>query len=73
MSFTLVIKICSSVMLACSNPMVINSFNNHYDCAIKGYEISQEILQDTGRLEVEKDRLVINFHCYADKTNRTTT
>mgnify|MGYP003111832982 FL=1 len=53
--------------------MMINHFDNHYDCAIKGYEVSQEILQDIGRIEVEKDKIVINFQCYADKTNKTTT
>ena len=73
MSYTLVLKICSSIMLACSNPIMINHFDNHYDCAIKGYEVSQEILQDIGRIEVEKDKIVINFQCYADKTNKTTT
>ena len=71
MSYSLVLKICSSVMLACSNPMYINSFNNHYDCAIRGYEISKDIIQEMGKLEVEKDKIVINFGCHADKTYKT--
>ena len=73
MSYSLVLKICSSVMLACSSPMHINDFNNHYDCAIRGYEISKDILQDLGKYEVERDKIVINFGCYANQTNKTTT
>ena len=64
MDYALVLKICSAVALACSNPFQINSFNNHYDCAIRGYEISKEIIQDIGRAEVQKDKIVINFGCY---------
>ena len=71
MSYTLVLKICSSIMLACSSPMYINSFNNHYDCAIRGYEVSKDILQEMGKLEVEKDKIVINFGCHANKINKT--
>ena len=73
MDYALVLKICSAVALACSNPIEINSFNNHYDCAIRGYEISKEIIQDIGRAEVQKDKIVINFGCYENYTNKTTT
>ena len=73
MTYTLIMKICSTVMLACSNPMVMNNFNNHYDCAINGYEISKEIIEGLGVEEVEKDKIVINFQCHANKTNKTTT
>ena len=71
MVYTLVIKICSTVALSCSSPIEINSFNNHYDCAIKGYEISKEIIQDIGKTEVETDKIVINFGCYENQTNKT--
>jgi len=73
MIYVLVMKICSAVALACSNPIEINSFNNHYDCAIKGYEVSKEILQDIGKSGVEKDKIVINFSCYENYTNKTST
>jgi hypothetical protein len=71
MVYTLVIKICSAISLSCSSPIEINSFNNHYDCAIKGYAISKEILQDIGRIEVEKDKIVLNFGCYENQANKT--
>jgi|TARA_R100001460_G_scaffold3675_1_gene10924 hypothetical protein len=73
MVYALVMKICSAVALACSNPIEIKSFNNHYDCAINGYDVSKEILQDIGRSGVEKDKIVINFGCYENYTNKTTT
>jgi hypothetical protein len=71
MVYALVMKICSAVALACSNPIEINSFNNHYDCAINGYEVSREMLQDIGRINVEKDKIVINFGCYENYANKT--
>ena len=58
-------------MLTCSSPMHINTFDNHYDCAIYGYQTSQNILQSLGKLEVEKQKIVINFGCYANKINKT--
>ena len=69
--YVLAIKICSAISLSCSSPIEINSFNNHYDCAIKGYEISKEIIQDIGKTEVETDKIVINFGCYENQTNKT--
>ena len=73
MVYALVMKICSAVALASSNPIEINSFNNHYDCAINGYEVSREMLQDIGRTGVEEDKIVINFGCYENYTNKTST
>ena len=58
-------------MLTCSSPMHINTFDNHYDCAIHGYQASQKILQSLGKFEVEKQKIVINFGCYANKINKT--
>ena len=73
MSFVLVLKICSSIQLACSNPMEIKTFNNHYDCAINGYEISKNIIEDIGREEVIKDKIVINFGCYENNSYKAST
>ena len=73
MSFVLVLKICSSIQLACSTPMMINTFDNHYDCAINGYATSQKIIKDIGREEVIKDKIVINFTCYENNSYKTST
>ena len=73
MVYALVMKVCSAVALACSNPIEINSFNNHYDCAINGYAVSKKMLQDIGRKGVEKDKIVINFGCYENYINKTST
>lgn len=71
MNFVLIMQICSSIYLTCTNPIFINNFNNHYDCATHGYGVAKEILQDMGKEGVNKDKIIISFKCNENKINKT--
>jgi hypothetical protein len=37
MKFLLVIQICSVVLQQCAEPIQMNTYNSHYDCATAGF------------------------------------
>ena len=77
MIYALVMKICSAVALSCSNPIEINSFNNHYDCVAAGYRVAHntflnlEKTEEFERERIEKEKLVIKFECKELKGENT--
>jgi len=63
MKFLLIMTICSSVYQTCSQPIMIDSYPNYYDCATSGYAKSNVLLNELGKNRVEIEMTMISFYC----------
>ena len=48
MKFLLVIQICSAILQQCTEPLQINTYNSHYDCATAGFLKGITVLRELG-------------------------
>ena len=68
MKFILTMLICSQVANTCIPPYQYpESFDDAYDCMVKGYELSHEKTVEIGPEEVNKYNIYIKFGCYAEQ------
>jgi len=64
MKFLLIITMCSSIYKNCMPPVQVDEiFNNHYECAHKGYTLSADIIKNLGKERVNADRIYLSFAC----------
>ena len=64
MKFILTMLICSQVANTCIPPYQYpESFDDAYDCMVKGYELSHEKTVEIGPEEVNKHGIYLKFYC----------
>ena len=63
MKFLLTIQICSALMQQCSEPVKMNIYNSHYDCATAGFIKGITVLRELGEEYVNDKRMLMNFSC----------
>jgi hypothetical protein len=51
MKFLLIITMCSSIYANCMPPVQVEEiYDSHYDCALDGYNLSADIIENLGNL-----------------------
>ena len=63
MKFLLVIQICSTVLLQCTEPIQMNTYNSHYDCATAGFLKGITVIRELGVEYSNENKMVMNFSC----------
>jgi hypothetical protein len=64
MKFILIIQICSIMAGACDNTSTIDKqFDSYRDCAMFGYEMSLQFLQQMDPNELNKQQIYTRFSC----------
>jgi len=64
MKIALFLIMCSSIQSICMPPFLYEkTFNNHYDCLLKGYQMSIEKLEEIGKAEVNLHGIYVKFEC----------
>lgn len=64
MKFMLVLTLCSSIYNSCMKPVAVEEvFDNHYDCAVAGYNLGGQAIQNFGKQRVNDELLYISFSC----------
>jgi hypothetical protein len=63
MKFLLVIQICSAIMQQCTEPVQMNTYNSHYDCATAGFLKGITVLRELGEEYVNDKHMLMNFAC----------
>ena len=63
MKFLLVIQICSALMQQCTEPLQINTYNSHYDCATAGFLKGITVLRELGVEYSNENKMLMNFSC----------
>ena len=64
MKFILVFTICTQMYQNCLPPTSHSDvYSSHYECAISGYEIAKEMMNQMGQNRVNNDQIVIGFKC----------
>tara|TARA_R110002020_G_scaffold159981_1_gene344202 strand:+ start:2101 stop:2319 length:219 start_codon:yes stop_codon:yes gene_type:complete len=64
MNIILVMFICSAIENKCQPiPLPMDNFNDHYDCAVYGYNYSHTLVSNLSREFVNKNGVYIKFGC----------
>ena len=63
MKFLLVIQICSAVLQQCTEPIQMNTYNSHYDCATAGFLKGITVIRELGVEYSNENKMVMNFSC----------
>jgi hypothetical protein len=63
MKFLLVIQICSALMQQCTEPLQMNTYNSHYDCATAGFLKGITVLRELGVEYSNENKMLMNFSC----------
>jgi hypothetical protein len=63
MKFLLVIQICSALMQQCTEPVQMNTYNSHYDCATAGFLKGITVLRELGVEYSNENKMLMNFSC----------
>ena len=64
MKIMLFMILCSSVANTCMQPFPQSTvYTNHYDCLLKGYQMSIEKLEEIGKAEVNQHGIYVKFEC----------
>ena len=64
MKIALFLIMCSSIQSICMPPFLHEkTFNNHYDCLLKGYQMSIDKLEEIGKAEVNEHGIYVKFEC----------
>ena len=66
MKIALVMVICSQVAGDCMKPHFLKHYDTFSDCLIGGYEASIEKINQIGKEEVNKYKVIVKFNCYND-------
>ncbi len=66
-SITLFMIMCSSMTGQCLEPHKLTTFDNHYNCMLRGYDEAKNKIEEIGRAEVDKHGIFIKFVCYGEK------
>ena len=62
--YILVIYLCSVSTQTCNNGSILPfEYNDHYDCAVAGYDFSKKTMMEMDRDLINKDSLAIKFEC----------
>ena len=51
------------MMQQCTEPVQLNSYNSHYDCATAGFIKGITVLRELGEEYVNDKRMLMNFAC----------
>ena len=64
MKIALFLIMCSSIQSICMPPFLYEkTFNNHYDCLVKGYENSLEKIKEIGKDDINALGIYAKFEC----------
>ena len=64
MKFLLIITMCSSIYANCMPPVQVEEiYDSHYDCALDGYNLSADIIENLKPNKVNADRIYLSFAC----------
>ena len=64
MKIALFLIMCSSVANTCMAPFVHETtFDNRYDCLLKGYQMSIEKLVEIGKADINEHGIYVKFEC----------
>ena len=65
MKYFLLLWVCSAINGSCMVPPIQSTqlFNSHYECVTAGYLEGLQLVQEIGRIEIEKNRLFVAFNC----------
>ena len=63
MKFLLVIQICSAVLQQCTEPIQMNIYNSHYDCATAGFLKGITVIRELVVESSNENKMVMNFSC----------
>ena len=64
MKFMLVLTLCSSIYNSCMKPVAVEEvYEDHYSCAVAGYNLSGQAIQNFGKQRVNDEVLYISFSC----------
>ena len=70
--YVLILYLCSLTAQQCDSGMITAyEFNDHYDCAVAGYDMSHKTMQMMDRDLVNKDELAIKFECKQVRIDKT--
>ena len=62
--YILIIYLCSVSTQTCNSGTYMNiEYNDHYDCAVAGYDFSKKAIMKMDRDLINKDSLAIKFEC----------
>ena len=62
MKFLLIIQICSTILQQCTEPIQMNTYNSHYDCATAGFLKGITVIRELG-VEYSENKMIMNFSC----------
>ena len=63
MKFLLVIQICSAILQQCTEPLQMNTYQSHYDCATAGFLKGMTVLRELGVDYSNENKMIMNFSC----------
>ena len=63
MKFLLVIQICSAILQQCTEPLQMNTYQSHYDCATAGFLKGITVLRELGVEYSNENKMLMNFSC----------
>ena len=63
MKFLLVIQTCSTVLQQCTEPIQMNTYNSHYDCATAGFLKGITVIRELGVEYSNENKMEMNFSC----------
>jgi len=63
MKFLLVIQICSAILQQCTEPLQMNTYQSHYDCATAGFLKGITVLRELGIEYSNENKMIMNFSC----------
>ena len=63
MKFLLIIQIFSTILQQCTEPIQMNTYNSHYDCATAGFLKGITVIRELGVEYSNENKMVMNFSC----------
>ena len=64
MKIALFLIMCSSVANTCMAPFVHETtFDNRYDCLLKGYQMSIDKIVEIGKADINEHGIYVKFEC----------
>lgn len=69
MKFILIMQICSALTQQCASPIMTGpEFNSYKECAVFGYTISSEYLEQMNDEKVNSEQIHTKFWCKPSET-----